>query len=273
MTLGFWKLSLSFDASSLKEDVEKLGTEDWIQHFNTGYHDGGWDGIALRAIKDNRQSLYTGNNRGNQLSDTHSLQVCPYFQSVLGAFKCRISSARILRLKANSSIREHRDYNIGFDCGVIRIHIPIVTNPDVEFYLDGKQIIMNEGECWYLDISRPHRVNNLGKTDRLHLVLDCEVNDWLDEMIPLHDQDKSGQQNAALRIAVDAIRKNGLGEFRLLVLKDPSLQEKLRLLEQRDAFVNTTLQVAWNLGYIFTAADLIAEMDRGHQTGADLWTV
>jgi quercetin dioxygenase-like cupin family protein len=42
---------------------------------------------------------------------------------------------------------------------------------------------MHEGELWYLDFSQKHRVENNGATDRIHLVMDCKVNDWLVEII------------------------------------------------------------------------------------------
>jgi hypothetical protein len=38
---------------------------------------------------------------------------------------------------------------------------------------------MKEGECWYLNFNLPHRVKNSGTADRIHLVIDCVVNDWL----------------------------------------------------------------------------------------------
>ena len=38
---------------------------------------------------------------------------------------------------------------------------------------------MREGECWYLRLSEPHRVINDGDTDRVHLVIDAIVDDWM----------------------------------------------------------------------------------------------
>ena len=38
---------------------------------------------------------------------------------------------------------------------------------------------MNEGEAWYLNFSLEHSVRNGGATDRIHLVIDCIVNDWI----------------------------------------------------------------------------------------------
>ena len=67
------------------------------------------------------------------------------------------------------------------------MHIPVVTNADVDFFLAGRQLEMKEGECWYLDLSLPHSVRNRGTTDRVHLVIDCEVNEWLRKLIQVND--------------------------------------------------------------------------------------
>jgi len=48
----------------------------------------------------------------------------------------------------------------------------------------GERVILREGECWYVNTSLPHRVANLGQTDRIHLVIDCEVNGWLRSFFP-----------------------------------------------------------------------------------------
>jgi len=59
----------------------------------------------------------------------------------------------------------------------IRIHIPVVTNSEVEFYLDEERMDLKEGECWYMNFNLLHRVSNNGDADRIHLVIDAGVND------------------------------------------------------------------------------------------------
>jgi quercetin dioxygenase-like cupin family protein len=44
--------------------------------------------------------------------------------------------------------------------------------------------LMREGESWYVNFNLPHRVLNLGETARVHLVLDCVLNDWLRSQFP-----------------------------------------------------------------------------------------
>jgi hypothetical protein len=53
----------------------------------------------------------------------------------------------------------------------------------VEFVLNQVRVIMNEGECWYLNLNEPHHVTNRGAADRIHLVVDCVVNDWLRDLM------------------------------------------------------------------------------------------
>jgi mannose-6-phosphate isomerase-like protein (cupin superfamily) len=65
----------------------------------------------------------------------------------------------------------------------VRLHIPVITNREVEFVLNQVHVVMNEGDCWYLNVNQPHRVANRGATDRIHLVIDCVVNDWLRELL------------------------------------------------------------------------------------------
>ena len=47
--------------------------------------------------------------------------------------------------------------------------------------LGGRRVVMNEGECaGDNDFNLPHSVaNHYGATDRVHLVIDCVLNDWL----------------------------------------------------------------------------------------------
>jgi hypothetical protein len=44
---------------------------------------------------------------------------------------------------------------------------------------------MAPGEGWYLRLSDPHTVANRGDTDRVHLVIDARMNDWLAEQMSL----------------------------------------------------------------------------------------
>ncbi len=84
---------------------------------------------------------------------------------------------------------------MAFEKGEARLHFPIVTNPQVEFYVDGIRVDMQPGTCWYINANLIHQVINKGKTDRIHLVIDCVVNNWLRELF-----DRAEKQTRAEKI-------------------------------------------------------------------------
>jgi len=87
-----------------------------------------------------------------------------------------------LKLEAGADIKEHRDADLCFEKGEIRLHIPVITSSDVEFWLDKERIIAQEGECWYMNFNLPHSISNKSTKARIHLVIDAVVNDWVKEL-------------------------------------------------------------------------------------------
>lgn len=107
------------------------------------------------------------------------MDACPYMREVIDSFGCEVMGVRLLKLAPGALIREHRDAELSFEHGEARIHVPILTNELVEFYIDGERVVMEEGSCWYMNFNLPHRISNGGATDRVHLVMDLKVNDTL----------------------------------------------------------------------------------------------
>jgi hypothetical protein len=177
------KLPLTFDSSALKSDLAKIGSDEWVPHFNPQYYEGDWSGVALRSVSGTATQLYADPSKSDSYADTAVLERCCYLKEVMGAFECSLETVRLLKLGAGSRIREHRDFDLGCRYGVVRVHVPVQTSPEIEFFLNGERVLMKEGECWYLDLSLPHRVENTGTADRIHLVIDCVVNEWVRSLI------------------------------------------------------------------------------------------
>jgi len=178
------KLPLSFDPARLKSDLARLSPEHWVEHFNRPDYEGDWRVASLRSLGGNQRKIYSDPAAGpSDFAPTPLLSQCPYFTEVLAAFHCPQTAVRLMSLGAGSRIREHSDLTIEYENGSARLHVPVQTSPEVEFYLAGERVVMNEGETWYLDFGRPHRVYNGGREDRIHMVLDCIVNDWLRALV------------------------------------------------------------------------------------------
>lgn len=178
------RLPLTFDVPRLQADLARIGPEEWVPHFNTGYYQGDWSGVSLRSVGGRPSQLYPDPTAAGAFADTELLARCPYVRQVLASLACPLDSARFLKLGPGASIREHRDFNLGFADGEVRLHIPVTTNPEVDFLFQGERIEMQPGETWFLDFNQKHAVVNRGATPRVHLVVDCHLNEWLRARFP-----------------------------------------------------------------------------------------
>ncbi len=179
MTDAFHRLPVSFNIKKLQSDLELITHNLWLQHVNTGAHDGGWDNLPLRSVDGKTDNGAVVEINPERYKSTKYLTQCSYFQDVLAHFQCQIVSARLMRLKAGSSIARHNDHDLCFEDGCARLHIPIRTHQDVIFQINDEPVHFSEGECWYMNANYFHQVENNSNTDRVHLVIDCVVNKWL----------------------------------------------------------------------------------------------
>lgn len=261
MPIAFCRLSLPCDIEGFRRDLAQVTGAAWASHFNQGYHAGAWTGLALRGPEGTTHELLPQGAAKARFVDTPLFASCPAIRRFVDGLDCPVHSVRLLRVAAGGFIREHRDDDLAFDGGEARLHVPIATNPQVEFYLDGVRIPMAEGECWYLDFSLPHRVQNRGATDRVHLVIDCTLSDGLRARFP-SDAAIADQHREPRMLHADASSSaQRLEAFRARVLADGALQR--RLLEPQDArdWVERVVATARDLGYDFTVEDVRAASD------------
>lgn len=188
-------LPLRFDAEALRRDALALPADLWTPHFNTGVYHGDWSGVAFRSPGGDERRLYPDPTNRVPFADTPALDRCPAVKQVLSAFRCPLVGARFLRLGPRAYVLPHRDYDLGIELGEVRIHVPVLTNPDVEFFVEDRRVTMQAGETWYADFGRTHRVRNLGDEARIHLVIDCVVDAWLEEL--LGDAAREAQRDAS----------------------------------------------------------------------------
>jgi Aspartyl/Asparaginyl beta-hydroxylase len=175
------RLALNFDPGRLEEDLGRLHGCEWTSHFVKQNYDGDWSAMALRAQAGATHPIMMiySSPTAKAFADTPLLEHTPYFRELLAAFKCPLGAVRLMRLAPGSIIKEHKDDDLAFERGAVRLHLPITTNPQVEFMLNGSRVVMAPGSAWYLRLSDPHSVSNKGATDRVHLVIDALANDWL----------------------------------------------------------------------------------------------
>lgn len=179
------RLAIDFDPSGLQQDLARLVAPGWSPHFNTDLYRGDWSGFALRAPSGATHEICKLHNApgATAFTDLPAFEHCPHLRAVADRLSCEIGAVRLLRLGPGAAIGEHADHDLGHAFGEARLHVPVCTNPQVDFRVAGERIEMRPGELWYIDASRPHSVRNPGDTERVHLVIDCRVNDWLDRLL------------------------------------------------------------------------------------------
>src|SRR4051812_28176567 len=132
-------LPFHFSPERLRADLGLVLEDEWMPHFNESVYEGEWNGVALRSVG-GKAMLYPDPTAQASFADTDVLRRCAYFQSVLAELKCPTTAVRLLKLKARSSIKRHQDYKLGYEDGEVRLHVPIITDPRVEFYVDERLV-------------------------------------------------------------------------------------------------------------------------------------
>ncbi len=180
--ISYLQLPFHFDVLRMQEEVSKLDKALWQMHYQTKHYEGEWSGIPLRSVDGKIDNIIISPNENVQYCDTKFLQQSPYLIEVLNTFKCELQSVRLLKLNAGAIIKQHKDADLCYEKGEVRFHIPVVTNAVVAFYLAEEKMELQEGECWYMNFNLPHRLQNKSNVNRIHLVIDALVNDWVKEL-------------------------------------------------------------------------------------------
>jgi hypothetical protein len=177
----------------MQKEVAGLERSLWSEHYNRSNYEGSWTTLQLRSVNGeagNNTAIHaTSLAPGVSFKDTALLALCPYIKEVINFFKMEKTAVRLMKLDAGAVIKPHRDHDLNFEQGEVRLHIPVSTNAKVKFFLEEEQLPMQEGSCWYLNLSLTHSVLNESDSHRVHLVIDGIVNEWLKDFFSSKEHD------------------------------------------------------------------------------------
>ena len=187
-------------------NVDKLIQDKKFVEERFKYEDGMFGHcISLPSIYDLKEPY---KSHHNNVPLRGVLDYTPYFKEIFDSFKTEITSFRLLRRKADSSYGLHEDKDMGDD--IKRFQIPIVTNSDCwlcvthydkisEGWTEENSYTMEDfgrrfkgrydsyqlqpGVMHHFDTTKIHTLFNEGDTDRITLLIDTKVNDWLENWI------------------------------------------------------------------------------------------
>jgi hypothetical protein len=159
----FLKLPIHFDTEALAVEVRALPPLAWTPH-PTGFV----GNEAVRLVTP--QGLDTDEIDG-PMAPTEHLQRCDYVREIMAEIGGVWGRSRFMGLAAGSEVPPHIDIHYYWRTHW-RIHIPVITNPGVQFTCGDETVHMKAGECWLFDSFLWHDVQNKGEEQRIHLVLD-----------------------------------------------------------------------------------------------------
>lgn len=197
------------DLTKLCESIaKKLDTFDlqYQNHYSKHNKGKAWSAISLRGFSSDpsfiSKPVCMGEawnkehaNESFNLQDTEMRKKFPEVEKIIKLLGLgKQERIRFMRLApGGGELTRHTD-QVEPDAGVtdgtlMRIHLPIKTNPNVDFTVwdyRGKERLVNmkKGELWYLDIRKPHRAVNNGTEERIHLVIDIGASDELKLLLP-----------------------------------------------------------------------------------------
>ena len=160
----FYQLPLRFDVERLQAEVLAFSEDDWRAH--------------PQKFEGNSALLLVSHGGGNNddmqgpMRPTSWLERCPYIRQVMARFGTVVGRSRLMRLGPGYQVSEHSDVHYYWRHRT-RIHVPIVTDPRIEFWCQEKQVHMGAGEAWIFDNWKQHKViNPTADLTRIHLVFD-----------------------------------------------------------------------------------------------------
>jgi hypothetical protein len=165
LPVPFIQLPLFFDANAMAAEIDALEGALWQPH-PSGLP--GNTALPLVAVAGDPSR---GDMLAGKMLPTPALARCGYLQQVLGSLGTVLGRVRLMRLEPGAEVAPHVDTNHYWKERV-RVHVPVVTDPSVQFICGDAQTHMGAGECWIFDTWRLHRVTNPSDHARVHLVID-----------------------------------------------------------------------------------------------------
>ncbi len=172
---NFLLVNRNFDIASIREKVIQITDDVWAESDRSERFEVHKDTETVMLIKhfggiDIRPEI-------QPLYAEYEELLRPVIDHIANFYQDNGFALRILltKLTAGSKIGEHKDSGYSL-LNVHRIHIPVITNEDIDFFVGGTKKQMRPGEFWEIDNSEKHAVENNSGEDRVHMIVDWMPN-------------------------------------------------------------------------------------------------
>lgn len=107
-----------------------------------------------------------------------------FFEKGMPLADMEVMGARLLKLEPGTFYHEHRDFVYLEAVPRFRLHIPLITNDQSFIVGPDTNVHFQAGYLWKLDPKNTiHSACNFGESARIHLMIDCYVNEKLQTLL------------------------------------------------------------------------------------------
>lgn len=175
------QLSPVFDAGKLAAELAAVTSHTWNpQRIHTYGGQVGqaasidWRVLPLRSLGGDPERTDPGGPGPQPFAATRWLDQLPYLAQILHSLPAPLNAVRLMALGSGAVSNPHSDPKYRLDRGIVRLHIPVITDPGAVLVLDGVEHCWQPGTLWYGDFSREHLVRNTSTAvTRVHVVIDA----------------------------------------------------------------------------------------------------
>lgn len=173
----FGRLRVDVDVDAIVAETDRLDPSWWRPH-----PEGHAGNDALPIVSANGSA--DDDAVDGDMRPTAVLEHLPSLVPVLAALDAPIGRTRLMRIAPGGEATPHVDLN-RYWWDRHRVHIPLRTDPSVEFRCGDAGVHMPAGSAWVFDTWRTHNVINPSSSERIHLVIDTVGSPTLTAL--LHD--------------------------------------------------------------------------------------
>ena len=144
------------------------------------YQSGGWHTAMLYNG--------SGNAAVNEIAEGHAkpteiMEQLPQTKAFLEKLGLDYFAVRVAKADPGAYLWEHKDYIELGASNKLRLHLPVKSNPQACMQFSNFSVQMATGYLWKLSPVVNHAISNEGPEERIHLILDCYVNENLENMV------------------------------------------------------------------------------------------
>ena len=139
------------------------------------------ESIIIKAIKDTESAVYNKEGVDNvSLQEMFAEELAEIYKKIdefVGEKNHEALRVQLVKLPARKNVLPHIDIGHIFKV-TRRVHLPIITNGNVDFFIELAKVPMQEGKLIEINNQAIHCVFNQSDLDRVHLIVDWGDKDY-----------------------------------------------------------------------------------------------